>query len=105
MNRAIHPAATEQGFVGGVDDGIYRQAGDVGLLDVNHDEPGIDYRPDNQNLYQTYGNSVRSRWRNPPALRAASFRKGGKEIKQEHSPAAMATIRVVLDSSVVTDSI
>jgi hypothetical protein len=36
MNRAIHTAATEQGGVGRVDDGIDIELGDVGLEDFEH---------------------------------------------------------------------
>ena len=33
MNGAIHPAAAEQGAVGGIDDGVHLEGGDIPEVD------------------------------------------------------------------------
>jgi hypothetical protein len=35
MDGAVHPAAPQQGVVGGIDDGIHRQCCDIGLDDFD----------------------------------------------------------------------
>jgi len=35
VDRPIHAAAAEQGFVGGVDDGVHVQFGDIALPDFD----------------------------------------------------------------------